>query len=830
MRLRLAVIACTVLCAGCLWGGGDSSSRTDELVERRLRPVLELAGQSRAFRATSQFCLPAGLGAEGAVGDFVLENAFARFVVSDVDHVVAGCGGGNLIDAAIQGGDDLMRGLVPRLGEMPRRRPVYERVIVAERGGLNVAAVVEASGHVAGVPELTVTTKYTLKPGSRMLGIATSVGNTTDSMAALFTFGDSLYHGRTLRYVPGAAPRPFGASSTVGWLAFYNDGLAWGMVCPPGQTMEEVNHVGSTELRYAVVDIPPGGSKSYERSLVAVEGGPEGVWSVLYHNNIEDSTTLRLVAVEGHSERPVPHTQIVVEPCNGGSPFLVETDGAGQAELTLPAGAYRLTARAPGRCPTEPVQVECFSAHELRMYLSRRAEARVKVRAKLADYIVPTAARLTPCRMSANTPRLPGAPGFPVTNLCGAGLIDGAQEAVIALAPATEHEAGRYVLVASKGPLYEFGAQPVAAAPGRSESVELTVERVVDPGRYVAVDFRQYGPASADCALTPRERELANACEGLDGAIVSDPTVSPHIGLSEPDDECLLVPGMRAGACGTGSFSVFPVGRGSPGLGLTEGPASALLQGLREAYPGAIIQVDNPLDKESGYIALCGPDPTLSRTERAGFSTDFDALEVLSGSRVSAADELLPTWFHLLNAGHRIFATGGSGSQGIIGDVAGIARTFVDCPRAGARPTPEELTAAILRLKEQPNAFVTNGPFIEASLDGWPIGSTQKAQRPTLAMRLRVSAPSWVDVRSVTVYRNGVPVEDVALEPPQGPVRCDLVLNLQAPTDCWFVVCVRGVRPMTPVYGLRGIPPAPWAVTNPFWVDADGDGQVSVAP
>ncbi|MHC5034617.1 MAG: CehA/McbA family metallohydrolase, partial [Planctomycetota bacterium] len=227
-----------------------------------------------------------------------------------------------------------------------------------------------------------------------------------------------------------------------------------------------------------------------------------------------------------------------------------------------------------------------------------------------------------------------------------------------------------------------------------------------------------------------------------------------------------------------------------------------------------------------GYLTVCGlgsagagaPPPTLS--------AEVDALEVLSGRDVAAADGVLTWWFDLLNSGRQVVATGGSGSRTAVGVEGGSARTFVHCAAGDAKAAAAEIAAAVRRLKRVPNAFVTNGPFVEVTLNGRPIGSLQSVEDDKVRMELRVRAPLWIDVSKATVYCNGHIAEEVEIPEPTKPLRCDRVLGLEVPGDCWFVVVVEGERPLVPAYCGGSSAPTPFAVTNPFWVDADGDGEV----
>ncbi len=80
-------------------------------VEVDLAPYLTSAPDPedsvRVFVAASQTDLLGGLAAQGRLGDFILENGRARFVVEQADRVIGPCPyGGNVIDAAVRTGDD----------------------------------------------------------------------------------------------------------------------------------------------------------------------------------------------------------------------------------------------------------------------------------------------------------------------------------------------------------------------------------------------------------------------------------------------------------------------------------------------------------------------------------------------------------------------------------------------------------------------------------------------------------------------------------------------------------------------------------------------------
>jgi hypothetical protein len=799
------------------------------------RPVLELAAQSYARRVADWPYLPPGPGAEGQPGDFLLENELVRFVVGAADR-----GGpielrGHLLDAAVQGGEDRMRLLAPLLGSSPGRTPRCSAVGVTSVGGLETEAVVAAEGSLPGTPDVHVTTTYTLAPASSFLEVRTSVENRGESIVPLLTMGDVLYHGRTLRYAPGAGLMPAGRGSSCRWLVFFHGDRAWGVLRRGLGRIQADFRIGSSRLLYSTVDIPPGESRSYVRSVMAAVGGPEAVW--LAARPVHERTLSRLsVAVRDRgTSRPVPNAQVTLAPQRDLEPVVLLTGPTGEAELALPAGGYTVAVSAPGRPGVGPFRAECAAsqAHRLGVQVEPLAEARISVSARVGDYVAPSPARLT-CYAGRRADRpTPEVPPFPVDWPSGVTFIGTGGQGRAPLATRAAGLPGGTLLVASRGPLFECAAMPLSAEPGQVVETPLLLSRACDPGDYVAVDVRQHTRLSLDCALTAAERALAGASEGLDAAVVSDPAFRLVIpGLSH-GAACSLLPGYRLELPAAGSLSIYPLHGPTASepadlAAMTDPsrPAAAVLADLRRALPEAVIQLNAPLDAEQGCFALSGFDPTRGLGRAPEF--EFDAIEILSGDDVASARRLLPYWFHLLRAGRRTFVTGGSGSRDLGSEMPGMARTFVHCPGAAAGPSPERVAAAILALRTAPNAFVTNGPFVEATLDGAPIGSLTEAEGPEGRLRLCVRAPRWVDVSRATVYRNGEPVHEIELAPTGSAQRCDRVLEVETGADCWVVVVVEGDRPMRPVYPGGRRAPRPFAVTNPFWVDADGDGRVLV--
>jgi hypothetical protein len=786
------------------------------------KPRVDLAGRAEALVLQPQADLVPGPGADGRYGDFLLQNAFVRFVVASADHADGLLLAGNLIDAAVQGCEDRMRCLVPLVGSEVRSWPVYTTVRVENPGGDGVPCAVTASGRLCGRQGVYVTTTYSLAPDRHYLQVETEVANDTAATLPLLRLEDALYHGRTLRSAPGTGLFPAGRVGAARWLSLFWQGLAWGLVVGGPDPAEMQHAAGFSVVRYATLDIPAGESRRYTRRFLALTGGPEAVWREAQPFVAADLARLTVSLVAPEADLPGP-AGLMVEPVGDGAAFPLLTGADGRVSIDVPQGSYRVTALAPGRPAVRPISIGVVPPrrHSFTLPVSPLSQVSVPVRV-LGPGTHPGTPASVQARPAFRGDALAGSgPSFPLSPW---GLVSwGSAEQPASIRPLPLARPATYSLLVSRGTLYGSVRVRLPALAGRPV-VPAALRRVIDPGDYVSVDFRQHTEASFDCALTVAERRTLNAAHGLDVGIALDHTSACAAGGQPPGEASQLVPGVRLDLPGVISLGVIAAGLG-PDRWETLGPAvrecdsaADALNTARQLCPGGLTQLVKLWDEQCGAFAL-GADLSAA---------PFDCLEVLSGDDVTAARRSLDGWFRMLNGGSRAFITAGSGSTGLTDPLPGVARTFVRCPGWQQGGDSQALADAIESLRETPDAFVSTGPFVQATLNGKRIGSVQTVASGTVRLTLRVSAAHGVDVRWGRVYRNGDLVEAFDIPPGATSLRCERVLDLPVTGDCWFVVTVGGGEP-TPARATGAGVPSPWAATNPFWVDVDGDGLVRVA-
>lgn len=163
-------------------------------------------------------------------------------------------------------------------------------------------------------------------------------------------------------------------------------------------------------------------------------------------------------------------------------------------------------------------------------------------------------------------------------------------------------------------------------------------------------------------------------------------------------------------------------------------------------------------------------------------------------------------WFTLLSQGHRMTGMGNSDSHGPSGE-AGLPRTYLRIGASANGSMRGMSEAGAIDAIHSGKAVVTNGPFVEAWVNGEPIGSDVVAPDGSIDVRVRVQAAGWVDVKRVLLLRGGVDAPQPVLldtwqvgESTQA-VRIDETKRYTGiPDNSYLVVEVYGDKSMWPVF------------------------------
>lgn len=771
----------------------------------------------------------------GRIGDIKIWNRHVSFVIAD-SGLVDGYGryGGRVVDADVTRAPgepgasqlgDLFFGFNQRLFE-PASAEIFSdgsdgRAVVrfAGRDAL-FAWLASFLGDIFSMDtiECEMSITYSLGPQDRALQIDIELQNRTnqprriDMMEAALIMGDGLES-----FFPGAGfdkEQQYGAFSM--W-AGMGERLSYGLrgEGPLDMIFTYSNIAFGT---YPIQDVPGSGTLALTRHLAVAEGGVDRVQAILR----DPAEPVGTLAGAVQADAAALAEGIRLHLLSGGKPFsVVRASADGTFEAELPTGSYTVIAKAHGHAPTEAQAVEIVTDQTTRLDVPLPAATPVTVEVVSGGQNIP--ARVGFYSLDGRPKNLMAASFGEETHEGGAALtlylVDGRGQG--ALPP------GRYRAVAMRGFEYEMDRQEIELGT-EPQTLRFDLEKAVDTTGWVAADFHLHAQYSPDSSVEPRRRVVTALAAGMPIlAVTEHDTVRDFRPVVEaiPGASTWIFP-LTASEITTyyyGHFNAWPLTEkpgalNHGGIEWFDTPAPALFERMRasEDHP-IVIQVNHPRSESiGGYFSAVGLDILSGTYERADWwSEDFDAIEVFNGGCSNGNREEVYDWFAFLNRGYRVAVSGGSDSHQ---ERVGVPRVYLPSSHAPAEYQAQESVTAVKDLR----TFVSCGPFVRFSIDGHGLGETV-ALSGALDIRVRVEAPSWMRFDEFRLVRNG----EVALRKPEaewtvgaGGVRCDETLSDTPAADAWYVLEVKGTGTLSELGG-----DAPYAITNPIFVDADGNGR-----
>ncbi len=222
---------------------------------------------------------------------------------------------------------------------------------------------------------------------------------------------------------------------------------------------------------------------------------------------------------------------------------------------------------------------------------------------------------------------------------------------------------------------------------------------------------------------------------------------------------------------------------------------------------------------------------------------------------------VVETWFAMLDRGHTATGMGTSDTHHLLGHEPGYARTLVFVGEGNDLPGSVRREQVIAGIRGH-HAITTNAPFITMTTNsGGMIGDTVEGS--SVEVTVRVQAPSWAKVDHVIIYSNGGEILAERDVPSDQGTDFETTVTVRAETDAWVVAEATGTQNMYPVLSATEFPPldatviisalsvgldlstlplasnlkpirthpsTPYAITNPIWIDRDGNGWTPPQP
>lgn len=789
------------------------------------------AGEGVRLSSETWDRVPGGKEVDALYGDWVLRNDKVVAIIADARpdrnlHLSVRHVQGALIDFSPRGlSNDQLTAFLPH-------RDGSADLVQAHRVELVKASGPEVALRVVRDPTeadpVGVETTYSLRDGDPALYVATRYRN-TGAAPARTRVSDKMRCDQTFLMLPGRDllvfhDRWFGAAYGIGradGLSAVNPKSA-GLFGPGAGTWIDYPGV-EADKGFAVIE--PAKELVIERFLLSGRDAAQvqREAAAVLKREPAGRTLVRVVDPAG---APVADAHVAMKE---GERTLsaAATDADGAAVLPLPPAGRALEVEAPGRAPV----VSEARGPELRV----RMEAASAVELSVVD----GEGRPIPCKAQFVGADGTKTPDFgPKQRARCANLWHSPEGRFSVPVPS-----GRYYVVVSRGPEHDAVHAFVDVKPGATARLAARLPRVVDTRGWVSADFHNHSTESGDNTTDTDSRLVCLAAEHVEFAAATEHNrtttykdrlkrlgLDGHVATSdgiELTGQPLLLNHHNA-------FPLVHVPRTQDGGGpaVAKDPLTQLRRLLdHDAGSEKLLQQNHPDIGWLFYDADGDGEPDM------GFGTAkyTDVIEVWRPTilKLEPMERSGPTtrnhrtfnWLQLLNQGIRIPAVANTDAHYCThesGKIRNYVRSSTDDPSA-----IDEME--IVRQSKKGRIVMTNGPFLEVSVDGAGPGDTVRSSgRATL--KVRVQCANWLDVDRLQVLLNGRAEPSLnftrashAAMFRDGVVKLEAEIPLELARDTHVIVVATAEgRTLGPVMGATA--EAPTAISNPIWVDVGPEG------
>lgn len=398
---------------------------------------------------------------------------------------------------------------------------------------------------------------------------------------------------------------------------------------------------------------------------------------------------------------------------------------------------------------------------------------------------------------------------------------------------------GTYLITASRGPEYSVDKKAVEILKNDQQELIFRIDRVLKTPNLISVDPHMHTQNSDGYVRIP-ERIKSVVAEGVDVAVATDhnyitdylPSLK-KLGLNK---YLAVILGNEVTVSGLIHYNTYalkyrPEEEGNGVIYSAAEEASLLFDRSRKKDPKAILQVNHPRSGSIGYFNTYLLDLESAAFARVNFDTSFDVLEIMNGPNFYSSNFwVIEDWLHLLNRGYYFPLIGSSDSHSIDRGEPGYSRTYVMYEgEEGENLNWEALALAI----KKGRSFASNGPLVEFKVNGeYRSGDSFTSSDGKAEIWIKVQSAPWVAVDEVRLIVNGerkiiFPIK-TAKEDTQ---KFAEQISLKLKKDSYLAVEVLGKKSLYPILqrhsskGLLKNATLPYALTNPVFIDVDGNGK-----
>ncbi len=411
---------------------------------------------------------------------------------------------------------------------------------------------------------------------------------------------------------------------------------------------------------------------------------------------------------------------------------------------------------------------------------------------------------------------------------------------------------GTYDVIVSYGPEYDAVFTELTLEAGEETELVATLKRTVDTTGWVSSDFHSHSTPSGDNSSSQCGRVLNLLCEHVEFAPCTEhnrlSTYVPHLralGVEQLMATCTGIE-LTSRPGDVNHQNSFPLvlqphvqDGGAPMIDLDPEIQVERLA-VWDGYSEKVIQQNHP---DLGHVFF---DRNGDGEIDGGFSKNFgyiDSIEIHPPSTIflppvveyrgSERNNDIVNWMQMLNQGMRYTGVVNTDAHYNVHG-SGWLRNFI---KSSTDDTAEIDVMEMVYAVEGGNLVMSSGPFLEATVrsngDRAIPGETIELTGGSATLSVKVQCPNWFDVDRVQVFVNGRAVEELNFTREangdyfgDGVIKFDREIPLTLDEDAHIIVATIGENSsLSPVMGeLPEFRDKPVAVTNPIYLDVDGEG------
>jgi hypothetical protein len=398
---------------------------------------------------------------------------------------------------------------------------------------------------------------------------------------------------------------------------------------------------------------------------------------------------------------------------------------------------------------------------------------------------------------------------------------------------------GTYLAYAARGPEYSLDQKVVEIVKEKNRDLVFVIDRVVETPGLIALDPHLHTTRS-DGSPSIAERIRSVVAEGIEVAVATDHnTVSdygPALKKLHLEGRLTVIPGCEVTTQELIHYNTYPmqIRPGEEGNGAIDASADApgpLFAASRQKDPGVLLQVNHPRAGYLGYFNNLDLEQESAATSLPALDMSFDLLEVMNGPYFYSSNQsAIEDWFHLLNRGYYFPIVGSSDSHGIDRGEPGYSRTYVQYSGGDAAALDRK---SLLESLKKGRSFTSNGPLLSFQVEGRAAqGDTVPARDGRVDIQIEAWSAPWVAVDELRIVMNGQRRVIFPVPPSADPVKkFKQSISLTLNEDTYICVEALGGKTLFPVLqrpsrtGALEDGTVPYALTNPVFVDVDGNGR-----